>query len=207
MDELRNFLKQLDAFDDKELDESLTCFKKVQIERNGFYVKESDVCKKAAFIKKGIFKLYYNLDGVERIMLFFRENQFVTDYYSFLTQTPSKRPIQAIEDSIVYNITYNDFQKLFDKSKKWERVGRMLAELAYIYSVQRANRIIHDDPDTRFMTFLKEYPTLLQRVPQYMIASYLNMTPETYSRVKKRINLKDLDNFNPIHDQIKKDFI
>ncbi len=207
MDELRNFLKQLDAFDDKELDESLTCFKKVQIERNGFYVKESDVCKKAAFIKKGIFKLYYNLDGVERIMLFFRENQFVTDYYSFLTQTPSKRPIQAIEDSIVYNITYNDFQKLFDKSKKWERVGRMLAERAYIYSVQRANRIIHDDPDTRFMTFLKEYPTLLQRVPQYMIASYLNMTPETYSRVKKRINLKDLDNFNPIHDQIKKDFI
>jgi CRP-like cAMP-binding protein len=207
MDELRSFLKQLDAFDKKELDESLTCFKKVQIERDGFYVNEGDVCKKAAFIKKGIFKLYYNLDGVERIMLFFKENQFVTDYYSFLTQTPSKRPIQAIEDSIVYNITYNDFQKLFDKSKKWERVGRMLAERAYIYSVQRANRIIHDDPDTRFMTFLKEYPTLLQRVPQYMIASYLNMTPETYSRVKKRINLKDLDNFNPIHDQIKKNFI
>jgi CRP-like cAMP-binding protein len=207
MDELRNFLKQLDAFNDKELDESLTCFKKVQIEKNGFYVKEGDVCKKAAFIKKGLFKLYYNLDGVERIMLFFRENQFVTDYYSFLTQTPSKRPIQAIEDSIVYNITYNDFQKLFDRSKKWERVGRMLAERAYIYSVQRANRIIHDDPDTRFITFLKEYPTLLQRVPQYMIASYLNMTPETYSRVKKRINLKDLDNINPIHNQIKKDFI
>ena len=207
MEELRNYLKQLDAFDDKELDESLTCFKEVQIERNGFYVKEGDVCKKAAFIKKGIFKLYYNLDGEERIMLFFKENQFVTDYYSFLTQTPSKRPIQAIEDSIVYNVTYNDFQKLFDRSKKWERIGRLLAERAYIYSVQRANRIIHDDPDTRFITFLKEYPALIQRVPQYMIASYLNMTPETYSRVKKRINLKDIDNFNPIHDQINKDFI
>ncbi len=207
MDELRNFLKQFDAFDDKELDESLTCFKKVQIRKEGFYVKEGDVCKKAAFIKKGLFKLYYNPDGLERIMLFFQENQFVTDYYSFLTQTPGKRPIQAIEDSVVYNVTYNDFQKLFDRSKQWERVGRMLAERAYIYSVQRANRIIHDDPDTRFLTFLKEYPALLQRVPQYMIASYLNMTPETYSRVKKRINLKEPDSFTPVHDQIKKDFI
>ena len=207
MDELRNYLKQFDAFNEKELDESLTCFKKTQIRRDGFYVKEGDVCKKAAFIKKGIFKLYYNIDGAERIMLFFKENQFVTDYYSFLTQTPSKRPIQAIEDSIVYSVTYNDFQKLFDRSKKWERIGRLLAERAYIYSVQRANRIIHDDPDTRFITFLKEYPALIQRVPQYMIASYLNMTPETYSRVKKRINLKELNNFNPIHDQIKKDSI
>lgn len=141
MDELRNFLKQFDACDDKEPDESLTCFKKVQIRREGFYVKEGDVCKKAAFIKKELLKLYYNPDGVERIMLFFQENQLVADYYSFLTQTPGNSPIQAIEDSVIYNVTYNDFQKLFDRSKQWERVGRMLAERAYICSVQRANRI------------------------------------------------------------------
>lgn len=207
MDELRYFLKQFDSFEEKELDESLTCFKKVQIEKNQLYVKEDEICKKVAFIKKGLFKLYYNLDGVECIMLFFQENQFVTDYYSYLTQTPSKRPIQAIEDSIIYNVSYNDFQRLYDSSKKWERVGRILTERAYIFAVQRANRIIHDDPDTRFMTFLKEYPTLIQRVPQYMIASYLNMTPETYSRVKKRINLNDLDSFTPIHDLIRKNFI
>lgn len=207
MDELRYFLKQFDSFEEKELDESLTRFKKVQIEKKQLYVKEDEICKKVAFIKKGLFKLYYNLDGVECIMLFFQENQFVTDYYSYLTQTPSKRPIQAIEDSIIYNVSYNDFQRLYDSSKKWERVGRILTERAYIFAVQRANRIIHDDPDTRFMTFLKEYPTLIQRVPQYMIASYLNMTPETYSRVKKRINLNDLDSFTPIHDLIRKNFI
>lgn len=207
MEELRYFLKQVVSFDDKELDETLTCFKEVEIKKDQFYMQQDEICKKAAFIKRGLFKLFYNIDGVERVMLFFQENQFVTDYYSYLTQTPSKRPIQAVEDSVVYNIAYNDFQKLFETSKKWERLGRLLAERAYIYSVQRANRIIHDDPDTRFMTLLKEYPTLIQRLPQYVIASYLNMTPETYSRVKKRINMKKMDSFTPIHDPIKKNFI
>lgn len=207
MEELKTFLKQFDSFSEEELNESLIYFKKIQIDKNQHYVKEGDICKKVAFIKKGIFKLYYNIDGMERIMLFFQENQFVTDYYSYLTQTPSKRPIQAIEDAIIYNINYNDFQKLYNSSKKWERVGRMLAERAYILSVQRANRIIHDDHDTRFMIFLKEYPSLIQRIPQYLIASYLNMTPETYSRIKKRVDLKDMDSITPIHDQQKKDFI
>ncbi|MFW5687914.1 MAG: Crp/Fnr family transcriptional regulator [Bacteroidota bacterium] len=207
MDELRIFLKQFDSFEEKELDEALARFSEVTVKKNDFYIKEEEVAQKVAFIKKGLFKLYYNIDGAERIMLFFQENQFVTDYYSFLTQTPSKRPIQAIEDALIYNISYNDFQKLYDTGKKWERLGRMLAERAYIFSVQRANRIIHDDPDTRFITFLKEYPTLIQRIPQYMIASYLSMTPETYSRIKKRIDLKDVDRFTPIHDPYKKDFI
>lgn len=207
MNELRTFLNQIVSFDQKEMDESLNYFKKLEIKKNDFYIEEGEICKKVAFIEKGLFKLFYVLDGVERVKLFFHENQFVSDYYSFLTQNPSKRPIQAIEDTVVYNISYNDFHKLFDVSKKWERIGRTLAERAYIYSVQRANRSMHDDPETRFITFLQEYPTLIQRVPQYIIASYLNMTPETYSRVKKRIDLKNIDSFTSIHDPMKKNFI
>ena len=123
-------------------------------------------------------------------MLFFSEGQFVTDYFGYLTRTPSIRPIQALEDSMVYSIAHDHLQQLFDASKQWERQGRMMAERAYIISVQRANRLLHDDYDTRFATFMQEYPSLLQRVPQYMIASYLNMTPETFSRVKKRMTLQ-----------------
>ncbi len=204
MEELRFFLKQVMPFEEKELDESLAFFREIHIRKNEFIVNEDEVCQDAAFIKTGLFRLFYRLDGTEKNMLFFQENQFLADYYSFLTRTPSKRPIQAIEDSVVYRISYNDFQRLFDLSRKWERLGRILAERAYIFSVQRANRIIHDDPDTRFITFLKEYPALINRVPQYMIASYLNMTPETYSRVKKRINFREIERITSIHEPINK---
>ena len=123
-------------------------------------------------------------------MLFFAEHQFMTDYFGYLTKTPSIRPIQALENSILYTIERQQLDELYDKSKNWEWLGRRLAESAYVRSVLRANRLLHDDFDTRLHTFVEENPTLLQRVPQYMIASYLNMTPETLSRVKKRLYRK-----------------
>lgn len=109
----------------------------------------------------------------------------MTDYYSFLTNTVSIRPIQALENSMIYSIEKKNLNKLFEYSKNWERIGRQLAESAYVTSVLRANRLLHDDYNTRFKTFIEESSFLMQRVPQYMIASYLNMTPETLSRVKK----------------------
>lgn len=207
MNELKNYLKQFDLFDDNELDQSLSCFKKIVIPKGEHYLKENDVCKKLAFVSKGLFRLYYTIDGVERNKLFFQEYQFVTDFYSWLTETPSQRPIQAIENSTIYSVSKTDFEKLLASSPKWERLGRLLAERAYIVSVHQANRVIHDDPDTRFMTFLKEFPTLLQRVPQYMIASYLNMTPETYSRVKKRTIKQSTEDFSPVHKALTDNFI
>jgi hypothetical protein len=134
-----------------------------------------------------LFRLFYPIEGEEKIMLFFSENQFMTEYFGYLTQSPSIRTIQALEDFMVYSIDRNRLDLLFDYSKNWERVGRILAESAYVTSIRRANRLLHDDYDTRLNTFIEESPTLIRCVPQYMIASYLNMTPETLSRVKKRI--------------------
>jgi len=176
-------------------------FKKETYNKGNEFVQEGMVCKKVAFVEQGLFRLFYRVKGEERIMLFFAENQFVTDYYSFLTQTESIRPIEALEDSIVYSIHHQQLQQLYTLPG-WHQIGRLLAESAYIYSVQRANRIIHDDPDTRYLTLLKETPSLIQRVPQYMIASYLNMTPETLSRIKSRVHKKEDQTPPSIHDRL-----
>ena len=126
-------------------------------------------------------------------MLFFSEGQLMTDYFGFLTNTPSIRPIQALEDSLIYSIEKEQLTKLYDQSKNWERLGRKLSESAYVTSVLRANRLLHDDYQTRVNTFIQENQSLIQRIPQYMIASYLHMTPETLSRVKRNL----MDSKNP----------
>lgn len=161
-------------------------FSRRAVAKDQFLVQQDAVCNEVYFVEKGLFRLFYQMEGQERIMLFFKENQFAADYFSFLTRTPSIRPIQAIEDSLVLAIHRDSLEKLYRASPAWERVGRLLAEQAYVQSVLRANRLIHDDQDTRFETFMAEFPDLLQRVPQYMIASYLNMAPETFSRIKRR---------------------
>lgn len=207
MEKLRQFINGVIQLAPEEWEHTRTLFKREEIEKGRHFVRSHEICNKVAFIEAGLFKLFYCIDGQEQIMLFFRENQFVTDYFSFLTHTPSIRPIQAIENSTVYTIGKENLQVLYKRYKNREKLGRLLAERSYVYAVQRANRLLHDDYETRFKTFMEEHPTLLQRIPQFMIASYLNMTPETLSRIKSRMLKKDGITMKSIHKPLDSDYI
>jgi CRP-like cAMP-binding protein len=195
---IKDFFKGFGILTDEEINFAIDYFIPEEINKGKFYLKEGQISNKVSFVEKGLFRLFYQLNGEEKIMLFFSESQLMTDYFGFLTNMPSIRPIQALEDSVIYSIEKKNLNKLFDCSKNWERIGRHLAESAYVTSVLRANRLLHDDYNTRVQTFIDESPSLMQRVPQYMIASYLNMTPETLSRVKRR-TMKAKDVKTTIH--------
>ena len=182
----KTYLQQVASLSEEEWEAASSVFTREVYPKGGYYIREQQYCNKISFIEKGLFKLFYLHEGAEKIMMFFSEQEFVTDYFAYLARTPSVRPIQAVEDAVVYSISRNNLETLFNTSKNWERIGRLLTERSYVIAVQRANRLLHDDPDTRFDALLREQPDLLQRVPQYMIASYLNMKPETLGRIKRR---------------------
>ena len=184
---LEAYLKETYAFSRGDLEQVQHLFYEERIKKGEYYLQEGQYINKVSFISEGLFRLFYQIDGEEKNMLFFSENQFMTDYYGYLTQSVSIRPIQALEDAVVYSINRGNLNKLFDNSKNWERIVRLFAESAYLLAVSRAGRLLHDDYDTRVGIFIKENPTLLQRIPQYMVASYLNMTPETLSRIRKKL--------------------
>lgn len=161
-------------------------FHLVSLEKGEHWVRPGQVVQQMAVVEKGLLRLYYQQENREKIMLFFREGSIAGDYFSLLSQTPSLRPVQALEPCRLWAIRGADLQRLY-QHPAWEQLGRKLAEMAYLYAVHRANRLLHDKPETRYQTLLQEQPDLLQRVPQYMVASYLDLTPEALSRVKARL--------------------
>jgi CRP-like cAMP-binding protein len=107
-----------------------------------------------------------------------------------LTQSPSRQYIEAIEETTLYAIHYAALQEMYATSKNGERLGRLSAEGLFIEKEIHEASLMLDSPDERFNSLLKYKRDWIQRIPQKYLASYLNLTPETFSRLKKRNVLK-----------------
>lgn len=152
-----------------------------------FLVRQGETCRHIAFINEGLLRLYYDVEGVEHVRQFHFERSFCSEYQSFLTEKPAQMSLQALEDSELLLISHADLHALFRLSKEFERIGRVLAEQSFIFVSQRFASMLLEPPEERYQILVRERPKVVQRVPQYMIASYLGITPEALSRIRKRL--------------------
>lgn len=153
-------------------------------------LQANTTCKFIGFLLKGNTRVYEIVEGIEVNRVFFLEKNFVTEYFSFITQTPSKEWIVCLEDCQVLMIYYNDMQKLYEKHKSIERVGRRVAEQMYIRQRNKVAQFLILNPEERYLYLMKENPQLFEQVPHYHIASYLGITPQSLSRIRKRLEQK-----------------
>jgi len=157
-----------------------------------------DVSSVLRFIDSGLARAYMiSKEGKDYTWcIFFNDenahmtNLFVVDYDSFLNQTPSTLHIEALEDTTVISVDYKDVQFLYDKLKKGERFGRLMSQEAYSYLHQQTIDRQIKTAEERFEDFMKKTPYLLEKVPQYHIATFLGMTPQYLSILKKEQKLK-----------------
>ena len=153
-----------------------------------FLLREGDVCRYESFVVKGCLKTYY-LDemGIEHIIDFSIEEWWADDLYSLLTQTPSKSTIKAIEDTDVLQIGKTDLELLYDKIPKFERFFRILFQNAYIAQREQINLALSASARERYLLFIKKKPYAEKRFSQKDIASYLGVTPQFLSTLKKKL--------------------
>lgn len=159
-----------------------------KIRKKQYILQEGDICKTIAFVEKGLLRSYSVDDnGTEHIMQFAVEGWFISDLYSFLTAEPATYNIEAVEDSELVLINKSANDELMRKCTKYESFTRVLITGAYIALQKRINSLMSYTLEERYETFMSQYPDIARRVPQHMIASYIGLTPETLSRVRKRI--------------------
>jgi CRP-like cAMP-binding protein len=147
-----------------------------------------DQAEHVFFVKRGLLR-YYFLDadsGTERTGQFFDEGQVVTDAESFLTGRAARTSFAAIAPSEVLRLPRDALTEAYDRDHAVERYGRLMVQQALTGSQLRAERLLTLTPEERYRTFVTTRPEVARRVPQYLIASYLGITPEALSRIRAR---------------------
>ena len=182
-----SFLKQFIDLEEKDilLIEELTTVK--HFSKNEFILIQGKVCDFVAFINKGAFRDFYSIDGQEYSKQFFLEGGFCRDYASFLTGKKSLTYLQATEDSTVVIFEKKDVDVMYKTIPNFVHFGKLLAENLYITVTDIKASFILNSPEERYANMLINRPEVIQRVPQYMIASYLGITPEALSRIRRRL--------------------
>ena len=187
---MQNFKKYLQAFPHFTLsawESALPFLKTINLLKGDFLLKEGKICRQVGFIEKGLFRTFYLRDGEEITTCFCKENTITCSYKSLITQSPSELSIQAIEDCELIAFQYEDLEKLYMKDLFWQQVGRLAAENEFMI-MEHYTRFINDLPaQDRYQQILKNDPSLLNRVPLVYLASYLQIKPETLSRIRKKL--------------------
>ncbi len=148
-------------------------------------------CRNIYFLNKGCIRYYYLIDGEEKTAQFFFENGWFTDYESFLSDTPAENFVDALEDTELLCLERDDLLKLYEQVPKFERFGRIISENAYLGIRQRTKTLTNLTSEQRYLSLMKERPKIFGRIPQHYIASYLNIKPQSLSRIRKQLTSKD----------------
>jgi CRP-like cAMP-binding protein len=173
---------------EEEFDYCKTLFLPKKLRKKHYLLQEGDVCKYTSFVENGLLRSYtIDEKGNEHILQFAEEGWWIADLYSFLTGEPSLFHMEALEDTELLLITRPSWELLLEKIPSFERYFRILIQNNLIATQRRLMGTLSETAEEKYIKFMKTYPDCMQRVPQHMIASYLGITPETLSRIRKQM--------------------
>jgi len=185
---LRNFAQ----LNDKDINDSRPFWKARKMIKGDFFNMQQMVCNDLGLIVKGIFRIYYHDPDTkeDKNIFFFSENQFVVSFRSFVSRKACWYFIEAMEDSEIFFISYNDLNNLYDSHPNWGKFGRLLAESFFNIAQTRTEEFLFFSHEERYTRLLKQHPKIIERIPAYHISSYLGITNPSLSRIRKRVESK-----------------
>ena len=154
--------------------------------KGDFFLRPGEVSRKVGFVLQGVFHNFQSRDGQELTYYFGREQEFIGDYESFLPAQPATHGIQALEEARLLTISYDKLQLLYREVREGERFGRLIAEALFVDVLRQLTSFYEETPEQRYARFVRTYPDLQQRIPQYYIASYVGVKPQSLSRIRGR---------------------
>lgn len=186
-DKLKIVLKIFAEFDEQELEEIVPLFKPRSVKKNDFLLQEGKICKEFYFILNGCIRTFFiDRNGHEKTRYIMIENHIGTALTSFISQKPSIETVEALEDTQLLAIQYTDFYMLNTKFDNWKYFYQRILEMAYSFQTRKIEHLLTLTAHQRYTVVLKETPTLVQRLSNRVLATYLDIREETLSRLKSQ---------------------
>jgi len=184
---LKNKILSYNEVDNEQLEYWLQVYRKIELKKGEMLVSPGQLVDRFYYVAKGCIYYYKLEDGEEKVLEFYTDDVFFTDLPAYVKGTPSNYYLKASENTIVYAIKKSDAEDSFNTSHQLERFGRLSMQEAFMKIFTRVERLSSRTNEERYLRLLEKRPDLFQRVPQYLIASYLGLTPVGLSKIRKRL--------------------
>jgi CRP-like cAMP-binding protein len=187
LENLKNHIARFVEIDEQDYAEILPYFRIVQAKKKQNLLVEGKICKSNYFVSKGCLRLFFvNEKGIEQTIQFALENWWIADYTSFSSQKPSGFYIQAVEKSEVLALDFVSQEEMLNRFPQMERYFRLVHQRAHAATQFRIKFLYSLSKEEFYNHFNKLYPEFVQRIPQYLLASFLGLTPEYLSEIRGR---------------------
>ncbi|MEM9885644.1 MAG: Crp/Fnr family transcriptional regulator [Bacteroidota bacterium] len=185
MEQFRSFVEKYQKIPDNDWDKISNCFRKREIPKNDFILKEGKVCRHLYFLEKGLLRYFIDKDGIEITKFFTIAPYCFTSQVSFNNNTPSKENIQAIETSVLFETTFEENQSLLNL-KSWNLFARKITQEVQFFTEEILEELQSETAESRYINMVNNHGNLVQRLPLKILASYLGIAPQSLSRIRRK---------------------
>ncbi len=188
MNPIRAFIDNITPMNATDWDFFSSKLQEKQFPKKSRLLKIGNIENHLSFIKEGITRLYIPKEENDLTFGFVFKNEFITAYDSFITQSPATYEIEALTDTSVWQISYEDLQEVYQKTVIGNTIGRKMAERMFLIKAKRELALLNKTAEERYLELFTERPELFKKIPLKYIASYIGITPQALSRIRNRIS-------------------
>lgn len=187
---IRDYIEEIAQISDADWQNFSQRLQKRQLEKRTVFLKLGEIENYISFIQDGIVRFYIPKEFKEQEVTFgfCFKNQFVSAYDSFLTQKPTLYELETLANTTLYSISYQDLQQVYQTTDFGNLIGRLTAERLFYIKSKREQSLLNETPEQRYLNLFKERPELIHEIPLKYVSSYIGVTPQALSRIRKRIS-------------------
>lgn len=187
MEQIKTLLQSFTDISEKDSNYFCSKLQKVTLQKKEIVLTKGTTENYLSFVETGILRLFIPKIENDVTFGFVFKNSFISAYDSFLTQTPSEYSIETLTPTILWRLSFNDLEDIYQNTSIGNEVGRKNAENLFLLKSKRELSLLNNTPEERYLNLFQERPELIQHIPLKYIASYIGITPQALSRIRKRI--------------------